>query len=155
MPVHKLTQFTLASTSLVCYGYGNMSGFLGKRIAEGPEDWSKIIGDPDDWDKKNLMALINKFAVQTFDVEGTKITGKAWIELEVADARRSHGLDGTQPGNDVGKKTKDMHVYSAIPTPLHNAIQQSYPTIFRDKKHYYWFLKNFPMFRITRKVKEV
>ncbi len=134
-----------------------MGAMLGKRIQDNPDHWSDIVGMPDDWDKKNLEALIGKFCKQKFTIEGITISGRRWIDLEVADARRSHGLDGGLRGNDVGLKSEgtDSHVYSAVPTPLYNAIQQSYPTLFRDKKHYYWFLRNFPIFRITKKVKEV
>ena len=39
----------------------------------------------------------------------------------------------------------------ALPPELVNAIVDSYPTMFKDKEHFHWFVRNFPMFRIAEK----
>lgn len=57
---------------------------MAKTIQNKPEHWSEIVGMPDEWDKKNLTALINKFKRQTWyftDKNGVKrgIKGRDWI----------------------------------------------------------------------------
>jgi hypothetical protein len=124
---------------------------------EAPDHWSQIVGMPDDWDKKNLTNLINTFKKKTFtftDAKGVKrsTSGAAWIKYEVEDAKRSHQLDGAGTiANPFGVKSKesDMRITTAMPNELHREISESYPTIFRDKKHHSWFVKNFPEFRIA------
>lgn len=131
-----------------------------KRLDETPDHWSEIVGMPDDWDKKNLTALINKFKKATWyftDKNGVKrgVKGSDWIKNEVKDARDSHQLSGVGSVlNPYGVKSAEsgMRVQTAMPNELWQQIQLAYPTIFRDVKHYNWFLKNFPEFRITDKV---
>lgn len=130
-----------------------------KRNHEKPEHWSDIVGMPDQWDKKNLTNLINKFKRQNFtftDKTGKKhvASGAVWIKYEVADSKKSHELGGVgEIANPFGVKSKDsdMRVATAMPNELHRLIQETYPTLFKDKKHFGWFVKNFPEFRVTAK----
>ena len=132
---------------------------MAKTIQNKPEHWSEIVGMPDEWDKKNLTALINKFKRQTWyftDKNGVKrgIKGRDWIIYERKDARDSHQLNASGFGaNPYGIKSKEtgMRVQTAIPNELWHQIELAYPTMFRDIKHYNWFLKNFKEFRITDK----
>ena len=63
-----------------------------KRLHDNPDHWSDIVGLPDDWDKKNIEALIKKFERRKFAVEGHVISGKTLIDLCVAEAKRAHQL---------------------------------------------------------------
>lgn len=131
-----------------------------KKIHDKPDHWSAIVGMPDAWDKENLTNLINKFKRRKFSFEAADgtikvVTGKQWITSEVVDARKSHQTSGVgEITNPYGLKVKDsdMRIGTAIPKDLWLEIEEAYPTIFRDKKHMTWFLKNFPEFRVASKV---
>lgn len=124
-------------------------------------DWAKVVGLPDSWDKKNIEALVKTFANTTFTVpigdEGSPtitMTGAQWIKDGLAEARERHQIDGNLKGNEYGLKDKqtDTRVLCTVPKPLQMKLMQGYPTLFKDKKHLLWFVKNFPMFRVPRKV---
>lgn len=125
-------------------------------------DWSKVVGLPDEWDKKNIMALVETFSKTTFTVPTTDekdgptitITGAQWIKEGLQEARERHQIDGNLKGNKYGEKAKDMdmRVMTSIPKPLHMKLMEGYPTILKDKKQLMWFVKNFPMFRVPRKI---
>ena len=127
---------------------------MGKRLREKPEHWSDVVGMPDDWDKKNLQALIKKFNRRRFNVEGHIISGKALIDLCREEAKRSHQLDGSGAiANPHGIKSKESgaRVRMSLPIVLEREITEAYPTIFRDTQHHEWFFKNFPQFRVASK----
>lgn len=129
------------------------------RNDDKPEHWSDIVGMPDEWDKQNITNLINTFKVTPFTFtkdDGTtyKRTGAQWIKAEVADSKRQNQTEGVgEISNPFGVKSKDsdMRIGTAIPRLLWHEIQEAYPTMFRDTKHYTWFVKNFPEFRVTAK----
>lgn len=127
------------------------------------ENWAEIVGMPDDWDKNNIQNLIKAFESVIFDLpvsdndeDGTiRVSGRQWIINEVEDAKKQHGLDiPMTKDQQYGLKSKDsdMRILTAIPQPLWEKIREAYPTIFRDKKQYMWFVKNFPQFRLVSKI---
>lgn len=124
-------------------------------------DWAGVVGSPDNWDKKNVEALVKTFANTTFTVPigdenspTITITGAQWIRDGQAEARERHQIDGSLKGNEFGLKDKqtDTRVLCTVPKPLQMKLVQGYPTLFKDKKHLLWFVKNFPCFRIPRKI---
>ena len=131
-----------------------------KQLQDKPDHWSEIVGMPDDWDKKNLTNLINKFKKTTYyftDKDGIKkgVKGADWIKNEVKDARESHQLTGVGAlKNPYGIKSEESgaRVQTAIPNALRHEIVEAYPTMFRDIKHSNWFLRKFPEFRVTDKI---
>lgn len=125
---------------------------MSKRISENPNHWSEIMGNPDDWDKKNLQALIDKFCRTKFTVEGQKISGKTYIDLVVAEARDSHQSSDVFNPKNVKSKTTDMRALTTLPPELNKLILEAYPTMFRDVNHSRWFATNFPQFRIAQEV---
>lgn len=126
---------------------------MGKKLVDKPEDWSKIVGTPDSWDKKNIEALVRTFEKTTFDIPemGGKITGAQWIKSTVAEARQRHQVE---LNNDYGLKSKqmDMRILTTVPRPLYMKLLEGYPTLFKDYKQHIWFAKNFSQFRIPRKI---
>lgn len=125
-----------------------------KRNETSPDHWSDIVGLPDEWDLKNLTNLINTFKRETFTYNGASMTGAQWIKFEVADAKKQHQQDGVgQSFNKFGVKSadSDLRVGTAMPNILWSRIEESYPTIFRDRKHYSWFVKNFREFAVPGK----
>lgn len=128
-----------------------------KEVAKNAPDKASVkslgdaVGMPDKWDKENLDRLISKFNKATFNIEGHTITGKTYIQMCREEAKASH--QSTNAFNPYNLKTteNDMRAVTAIPPELHAAIEDTMPTIFRDKKHFGWFVKNFPEFRIAEK----
>lgn len=129
---------------------------MAKRVANNPNHWSDIVGMPDAWDKKNLTALINKFKKQKFTsvIPGYKkvVTGDTWIKMCVAQAREAHGADDKFNDYNLKSKDSDMRAITTMPPFLQFMIAEAYPTLFKDKAHSLWFAKNFPEFRISKKL---
>jgi hypothetical protein len=124
----------------------------GKRVYDEPDHWSEIVGMPDEVDIKNLNALITNFKADHFEVYGRMMTGQQWISYEVADAKEQMELSGVGAMvNPHGVKSKEteLRVGTAMPYVLWNAIERAYPTMFRDKKHFDWFCKNFREFVVA------
>lgn len=124
---------------------------MAKRIEKNPDHWSEVTGMPDDWDKKNIEALLAKFEKRKFKVEGFVISGKRLIQLCVAEAKRSHQLDGANAmRNPRGIKSKgiDARIRLSLPTVLEAEISMAYPAMFKDNNQHEWFIKNFPQFRV-------
>lgn len=134
---------------------------MSKKIVED-NDWSKIVGQPDQWDKENIQALVNTFSKTTFtipigdeeDSPTITITGAQWIKQGLEEARERHQITGSLKGNEYGLKDKqtDTRVMTTIPKPLQMKIMEGYPTLLKDKKHLMWFCKNFPQFRVPIKL---
>jgi len=129
----------------------------GKRVQDNPDHWSDIVGMPDEWDKENIRRIIKNFSEEKFsfteeDGSVTTMTGEAWIVSEVEDAKESH-RQGLDPINEHGLKSKDsdMRVATAMPNVLWARISEAYPTLFKDRKHLTWFVKNFKMFQVPNK----
>ena len=123
-----------------------------KRIEKAPDHWSEVTGLPDEWDKKNIEALLAKFEKRKFTVEGFVISGKQLIKLCVAEAKRSHQLDGHNiMNNPTGMKSKeiDARIRLSLQTVLEAEISTAYPAMFKDNDQHEWFIKNFPQFRVV------
>lgn len=131
---------------------------MAKKLDGIGSDWSKVVGMPDAWDKKNIANLVDTFCKATFDIpvgEDGKVitmTGAKWIMTTVAEAKARHQLD--DPSNQYGVKSKqmEMRVLTSVPRPLFMKLKQGYPTLFSDYKQHVWFAKNFPMFKLPEKI---
>lgn len=100
------------------------------------------VGDPDEWDVQNITNLINAFKKRKFIVEGHTITGKTLIDMCRDEARASHGVNQFNPFN-IKSKDSDARAVTAIPQALWDEIGNTMPTVFREKKHFEWFLRHF------------
>lgn len=121
----------------------------GQKHADRPDHWSEIVGMPDDWDKQNLRNLIENFYKEKFEMVGGKLlTGKQWTKLEVEDARKKHD-QVLKDSHGVKIENSELRVGTALPNLLWNRIEEAYPTMFRDKDHFNWFIENFPEFKVA------
>ena len=130
---------------------------MGKKIDNGK--WAQVVGSPDAWDKKNIQALVDTFNQTTFTLPVSdepnaptiKITGKEWARMGLEESRQRHQLE---LGNDYGVKSDklEMRVMTSVPFPLRRKLMQGYPALFSDYKQQLWFAKNFPAFRVPRKI---
>lgn len=103
-----------------------------------------VIGMPDEQDKLYIQRLILKY--------DKKYPGR--ILHTVQEARKD--LENvTVPGKarDLGivDKGSNRRYVMELPEELGHWIEQAYPTMFREKKHLHWLLKNFPELRIPYK----
>jgi hypothetical protein len=125
---------------------------MGKRLRDKGEGWKDVIGMPDAWDKKNLQTCINNFMKEKFQMpNGTIITGAQWAKAELADAKHQHQSDDVF--NKFGVKIKDseMRIGTAMPNELWQRLSDTAPTLFTDKDHFAWFIKNFPQFKVAQR----
>lgn len=133
---------------------------MSKSLVNEGTDWSSIVGNLDEWDKKNIQSLVDTFSKTTFTIPGDDgeptitITGAQWIKQGLIEARERHQIDGNLKGNNFALKSKDMdmRVMCTVPKPLQMKLMEGYPTLFKDKKHLLWFVENFKMFRIPNKI---
>ena len=114
---------------------------------------SDVVGMPDEQDKEYIRRIILRYEKNNPGV----------IERIIQDAREEMA-EASSFGNDmletgVTEKTKTRGISSStnrvhaleLPGDLHAAIEAYIPTIFRDRKHFAWFMKNFPELRLPRR----
>lgn len=125
---------------------------MSKRLRDKDAGWKNVIGMPDAWDKKNLQTCINNFMKEKFTMpNGTIMTGQQWAAAELADSKKQNQAEDTF--NPFGTKIKDseLRIGAAIPNVLWQRLSDTAPTLFTDKDHFAWFIKNFPQFRVASK----
>lgn len=122
----------------------------GRRLYDTPDNWSDLVGMPDDWDKRNIQALIRNFEHEKFMVKGQVITGKQLINAVVATARWKQEQTTNAFNRKTGVRDKDSGYRTelSLPTILLNRILEAYPVMLRDDRQYNWFVKNFPQFKV-------
>lgn len=110
------------------------------------KDLGSLIGMPDDEDKANIRRIILKYEKQ--------YPGR--VQHSIAEARKE--LEQSTGG--IWNKFSDHGVveqetYRArileLPEGLHQRIEKYMPSIFRDRKHLAWFIKNFPELLVPKK----
>lgn len=117
----------------------------GRRLYDKPEDWTSVVGMPDDWDKQNLTNLINNFMKEKFILEGRVYSGAQLIAATVQTAKKKEELSTNVFNRDSGVRDKasGYKVDMSIPTPLMERILEAYPMILRDDRMYAWFSRHF------------
>ena len=107
-------------------------------------DWADLVGMPDEADKQNLQFIIDLYD----KIHPGEI---AMIVRQEREAERDNGLGGSLDPYLLKNKQSDLRKVIAMPPNLVGTIKESYPTLFKDKKHFSWFVRNFPAFRISEK----
>jgi hypothetical protein len=121
----------------------------GRRNEPTPVDWTQVVGELDEWDKKNLTNLINNFMKEkyTLTIDGVPhlLTGKQLIDATLKTARAKEEASTNVFNRDTGIRDKDSgyRVDMSIPTVLLERILEAYPMIMRDDRMYAWFCKHF------------
>jgi hypothetical protein len=109
------------------------------------KDYASLVGMPDKKDKENLEFIIGLFE--------RKFPG--YIELcvkqEKDDEIENAGGQAFLDPHLIKSHKSGLRKVLAMPPELVNAIVDAYPTMFKDKEHFHWFVRNFPMFRIAEK----
>lgn len=115
---------------------------LREAIAGSGKDFVEYdpVGLPDDVDRQNIVNIIRNFERAQPGV----------ISAFAAQARRERDeqpVTFLRPDmkNEVRRRVLTM------PTGLLRQIEESYPLMFRNKKHLAWFKANFPIFSVRNK----
>jgi hypothetical protein len=104
------------------------------------------VGMPDETDKQNIQKIILRYE--------KKNPGEI---KQIIDYARKHskamenefGLITEQ--NAKGISSTSVRYLLELPPKLHEQIEAYIPTIFRDKKHFRWFCKNFKNLLLVEK----
>lgn len=95
------------------------------------------IGMPDEQDKAFIRKLILVYEREHPNLIKTTIDAAKKDQVE-----NSHGLKNVSEFGLVDKQSSRRHIFE-LPESLVAAIEQYFPTMFREKKHFRWFIKNF------------
>lgn len=100
------------------------------------------LGMPTDYDKERIRRIILRYE--------RKYPGR--LEQTIRVSRADHEAQGGRVA-EFSEVNKAAHgrVVLELPEELHSKIEHLIPTIFSEKKHFHWFIKNFPELVIPRK----
>lgn len=104
-----------------------------------------VIGMPDDQDKTFIRGLILAYEKER----------PGWIKHTIDEARREQqAVNGpitkrTDFGLVDGHSAR-RHIFE-LPQGLVETIETYYPTMFREKKHFQWFVKHFKELMVPEK----
>lgn len=107
------------------------------------------IGLPDEGDWKNIMNIITVFRKESVKKYGFDILVDC-----IANARKDYAQYGGKH-DKIGKeynlvnKDSSMRYHFEFPESFVKTVEIAYPFMFRNKKHYAWFCKNFKQLSIT------
>lgn len=94
------------------------------------------IGMPDEQDKTFIRNLILRYEEKN---PGQILAYRDAGKEELA----KNGLwNGRQEFGVTGKQASMRMIFN-LPSELHASIERYYPTMFREKTHFHWFIKNF------------
>lgn len=96
------------------------------------------VGMPDAEDKRNIEKIIRAYE--------KKHPGEIIFHRNMA---RDRLVNAFNPNAVVDKKSNRRYVFE-LPPDLFNKLEAYIPTLFRDKKHFDWFKKNFKGLKIPQ-----
>jgi hypothetical protein len=103
------------------------------------------IGMPDDADKRNIQRLINKFEKAFPGLNDLSVASARWEYDNVVDRNAVGDFN-------VKSKQLDMRHMVTMHPAFAKELEKSYPGIFRYEDHTVWFAKNFPQFRVAKRI---
>jgi hypothetical protein len=111
---------------------------LGAVTNRGKADIAEAIGMPDEQDYEVLLKIIQKFEAKHPGL--IKATLEAGRQDYYGGAHRGKGI---WTGRTTVNKDSNMTYVFELPANLYYAIERIFPSMFRSKKHFAWFKKNF------------
>jgi len=93
---------------------------------------SSVVGMPDEEDKR----IIQKIIINYEDKKPGQITDS------ILEARQEN-KEGNKNSLNTTNKGSNSRLVLRLPEELAMQLQKYIPTLFRDKKHFEWFVKNF------------
>lgn len=113
------------------------------------KDLADAIGMPDATDKENIQKIILKYEEEHpgFIKHARDSAREELLDKKFGTTNDSRSKTGTSIAGGA-----NMRLQLELPGDLYNAIEAYIPTMFREKKHYHWFLKNFPELLVPEKI---
>lgn len=117
----------------------------------GVQDLGAAVGMPDDIDKENIRRMILRFEKKhpgfighaREEARKDLVQNKGWEALDYGEIEKKGGKGITS--------TTNRTLVFELPEELMNKIEQAYPTMFRDRSHFQWFVKNFRELMVPEK----
>lgn len=111
------------------------------------KDLADAIGMPDAKDKENIQNIILAYEKKHpgYILHARNMARESLADTTYATTDGSRALSGRISSGSA------MRLHLELPEELYHNIEAYIPTIFREKKHYHWFLKNFPELLIPNK----
>lgn len=116
------------------------SDFLAAVDDNGKGDVANAVGMPDDKDYEVLLRIIQKY----------QKLRPGYLEQAVANGRADYGRGihhkkqiFDKSGRAVISKDSNMVYVFELPADLVRAIERFFPSMFKSKRHFAWFKKNF------------
>ncbi len=107
-----------------------------------PQGVADIVGLPDEKDKENILIIIKNFEKENPGV----------LVHTIESARRDFKEQGFEKAEfGVVNKAAQGRIVFELPQELAGKIEEAYPFMFRDKKHFAWFVQNFKALMIPAK----
>lgn len=112
------------------------------------------LGMPDVSDKKNIENALRLYKKRKFTItEDTKtktITGAQLIDAVRDQAKRRHA-DALKNDRGVVDEERDIRIMLSLPQSLVQFLEVGYPTLFKDRRHFEWFMDTFPQLLLPKK----
>lgn len=113
--------------------------------AGGNKSMADAVGMPDEKDKAFLRRLIRRYDRNHPGLLAYTIQQARQDQFENSTTFKNISKYGL-----VDQVSSRRHIFE-FPESLIATIEQYYPTIFRDKKHFGWFVHNFPELMLPEK----
>lgn len=109
------------------------------------QDVGDAVGMPDEEDKLRLQRIIKRYERNNpGEISFHREAGKEHVDV-------AHNPFG-EMSKVTGEKNSGRRYMMELPPQLHEQLEAYIPTLFRSKKHFHWFCKNFPELMIPEKL---
>lgn len=126
------------------------SDFMDAVHNRGRDDMADVVGMPDEKDYERIYRIIQKFEKQNPGLLRASLeAGRRDYQLGIHKKKQIFDKNGRAV---VSKDSNMVYVFE-IPAALYMAIEKEYPTMFRSKKHFAWFKRNFQKLTIGETAK--
>jgi len=106
----------------------------------GPKSVADIVGMPDDADKENIRNILKNYDRKN----------PGFLAHTISEAKEDQ-KNNSLTDFGITNKQAGGRIVLELPEEVHRLIQEAYPLIFSDKKHFRWFTKNFRELLIPEK----
>lgn len=115
-----------------------------KAVNNSKGDVADAVGMPDEKDYETLLKIINNFERKNPGLIAAVLkAGRK--DYETGKFRKNKTFTGRATVNKQSNMTYDFE----LPIGLYQAIEAVFPSMFKSRKHYRWFKKQFPKLLIA------
>jgi hypothetical protein len=117
--------------------------FNKESTTKGFRDLGDAVGMPDEGDWKNITNMIAVYRQTTKEKYGQDFLVDCISNAKKEYRELGGKYDNLAKGFNLANKESNMRFHFEFPESFLFFIEKGYPTMFRNKKHYAWFCKNF------------